>query len=269
MQSALMNSLMLLSKAGNALERILPTRTQGNWSKVPEVTALFWVIKILSTGMGETGADYVDKKFNPIYPVTIAMIILALSLKWQFGKEKFVTATYWFAVVMVSVCGTMVADALHVALGVPYSISTPLFALALSLIFAGWWISEHTLSIHSITSPRREMFYWLTVITTFALGTAAGDLTAVTLHMGYLSSGIMFAALFLIPGVLYKFRGLTEVTAFWTAYIITRPFGASFADWMGVTKVRGGLDWGTGPVTIVLALIICILIWVSARKTPQ
>ena len=231
-----------------------------NRIKVPEVTALFWVIKVLSTGMGETAADYVDKRFNPIYAVLTAGVVLVFSLWRQFKAERYEPVPYWFAVVMVSVFGTMVADAAHVALGIPYAVSTSIFILVLAIIFLTWYRFEATLSIHSINTKRREFFYWSTVMTTFALGTAAGDLTAVTLNWGFFWSGVLFARAFAVPGIAYKWFGLPEVAAFWSAYIITRPFGASFADWMGVSKERGGLAWGTGVVTIGLAVIIVALI---------
>jgi len=231
-----------------------------NRIKVPELTALFWVIKVLSTGMGETAADYVDKRFNPIYAVLTSGVVLVFVLWRQFKAACYDPVPYWFAVVMVSVFGTMVADAAHVALGIPYTVSTSIFILVLAIIFLTWYRFEGTLSIHSVNTKRREFFYWSTVMTTFALGTAAGDLTAVTLNWGFFWSGVLFALAFAIPGIAYKWFGLPEVAAFWSAYIITRPFGASFADWMGVSKERGGLAWGTGVVTIGLSLLIVVFI---------
>ena len=228
--------------------------------KVPLITLGFWVIKILSTGMGETAADYFDKRFNPIYSVLTAGVILAFALWKQFKAPTYEPKTYWFAVVMVSVFGTMVADAFHVALGVPYSISTPFFVIAVGVCLAWWYRVEGSLSIHTIVTPRRELFYWATVMATFALGTAAGDLTAMSLNWGFFTSGALFAVAFAIPVLAYKFFNMNEVLAFWMAYIITRPFGASFADWMGVPKERGGLAFGTGPVSIVLTVIIVVLV---------
>jgi uncharacterized membrane-anchored protein len=157
----------------------------------------------------------------------------------------------------------MCADVLHVAFGIPYVASTTFFAVALAAIFIAWYKVEGTLSIHSIHSPRRELFYWLTVVTTFALGTATGDMTASTLKLGYFSSGVMFAILFAVPAIACKL-GLNGIIAFWFAYIVTRPFGASFADWMGVAGSRGGLDWGTGKVSLVLAAVITALVGVLA-----
>jgi uncharacterized membrane-anchored protein len=225
-------------------------------SKVPEVTVYFWITKVLTTGMGETTSDFLAHQIDPIIAVGLAGIVLAASLAVQFCARRYVAWIYWTAVVMVSVFGTMAADILHVGLGVPYFASTTFFAVALAVIFAIWYASEKTLSIHSIYTPRREVFYWATVMTTFALGTAAGDMTAVTMHLGYLSSGVMFAVLFALPALAYWRLGLNGIFAFWFAYVVTRPFGASFADWMGVSKSRSGLGLGTGPVSLVLAVVI-------------
>jgi uncharacterized membrane-anchored protein len=150
----------------------------------------------------------------------------------------------------------MAADVLHVGFGVPYLVSTPLFAAALLAIFRWWYVSERTLSIHSITTRRREVFYWAAVMATFALGTAAGDLTAVTFHLGYFSSGLLFAAIILVPAIGHRRFRLNSVLAFWFAYIVTRPLGASFADWIGVSRTRGGLAFGTGPISLVLSALI-------------
>ncbi|HEY5180497.1 MAG TPA: hypothetical protein VIJ07_12120, partial [Dermatophilaceae bacterium] len=145
---------------------------------------------------------------------------------------------------------------LHVGLGVPYLVSTAFFAVSLAAIFGVWYGSEQTLSIHSIHTRRREAFYWAAVMTTFALGTAAGDMTAITLHLGYLSSGVLFAVVIAIPAVAHWRFGMNPILAFWFAYVATRPLGASFADWMGVSHARGGLDLGAGPVSLALAILI-------------
>jgi uncharacterized membrane-anchored protein len=232
-------------------------------SKVPEVTLIFWVAKILTTGMGETTSDFLNHQFDPKITVVASGLVLAAVMAVQFRATRYNAWIYWSAVVMVSVFGTMCADVLHVALGIPYAVSTAFFALALVAVFVVWYRVEGTLSIHSIHTPRRELFYWLTVVTTFALGTATGDLTATTLKLGYFSSGVMFAVVFVLPAVAYKF-GLNGIAAFWFAYIVTRPFGASFADWMGVNRTRGGLDWGTGPVSLVLGALILVLVGVLA-----
>jgi uncharacterized membrane-anchored protein len=228
--------------------------------KVPPVTALFWTIKILTTGMGETASDFLARTLDPPVAVAGAGAVLAGALVLQLRARRFHTAVYWFAVVMVSVFGTMAADVLHVGLGVPYAVSTAGFALALAAVLGAWYASERTLSIHTVTRGRPELFYWATVLTTFALGTAAGDLTATTMGWGYLNSGLVFAAAIAVPALAFRAGRLHAVAAFWTAYVITRPLGASFADWMGVPVARGGLGWGTGPVTAVWAVVIVALV---------
>jgi uncharacterized membrane-anchored protein len=241
-------------------------------SKVPEITALFWIVKVLTTGMGETTSDFFVLNFDPIVAVLVGFVVFAAALALQFAMKRYIPAVYWFAVVMVSVFGTMAADVTHIVLGVPYFASTAVFAVVLAVVFIVWFRVEHTLSIHSITSRRREAFYWATVLVTFALGTAVGDLTATTLHLGYLASGIVFAVVIAIPAIAFRWFRLNAVVAFWFAYIVTRPLGASFADWMGVSTARGGLDWGTGPVSLALAGIIVVLVGVlSARaaREPQ
>jgi uncharacterized membrane-anchored protein len=161
---------------------------------------------------------------------------------------------------MVSVFGTSAADALHVVIGIPYLYSTAFYLIVLAAIFAVWQRSEGTLSIHSINTPRREFFYWATVLATFALGTAAGDLTATTMHLGFFASGVMFAAWIAVPAVGFWWFGLNEIAAFWAAYILTRPLGASFADWGAVKKASGGLALGTGPVSLGLAALIVVCV---------
>jgi uncharacterized membrane-anchored protein len=228
--------------------------------KVPEVTLLFWIVKILTTGMGETTSDFFAHRFDPMIVVALTGMVLILSLVLQFSVNRYISWIYWLAVVMVSIFGTMAADILHIGLGIPYVVSTTFFAFTLAAIFALWYASEKTLSIHSIYTRRREMFYWATVLTTFALGTAAGDMTATTMHLGYLSSGILFVIVFAIPTISYLKFGINEIFTFWFAYIVTRPLGASFADWMGVSHLRGGLEWGTGSVSFVLAIMIAVFV---------
>lgn len=244
------------------------TLTRLGLSKVPEVTALFWVIKVLTTGMGETTSDFLAHRIDPVIAVGLTGVGLAVSLVVQLVVRRYLAWVYWLAVVMVSVFGTMAADVLHVGLGVPYLMSTIVFAVGLAAIFAVWYLTERTLSIHSIRTRRREMFYWLAVLTTFALGTAAGDMTATTLHLGYFASGVLFAAAIAAPALAHWRFGLNPILAFWTAYVLTRPLGASFADWMGVSHARGGLDWGTGPVSAVAAVLIIILVgFLAVRRS--
>jgi uncharacterized membrane-anchored protein len=236
-------------------------------TKVPEVTIFFWIIKVLTTGMGETTSDFLVKSIDPIIAVGIGAVGLAIALVLQFRARRYVPWIYWLAVVMVAIFGTMAADVLHIVIGIPYLISTIFFSAMLAVIFFLWYKVERTLSIHSIYTRSRELFYWATVMATFALGTAAGDMTAVTLHLGYFSSGVMFAVLialvtlshYITKGILaveHRHQTRNAVLAFWIAYIFTRPLGASFADWMGVSQARGGLAWGTGQVSLVLLVII-------------
>ncbi len=228
-------------------------------SKVPEVTIYFWIIKVLTTGMGETTSDFLAHRITPIIAVGCVGTALVVSLSVQFCVRRYIAWIYWTGIVMVSVFGTMAADVLHVGLGVPYLASTAAFIVVLAVIFVVWYCAEKTLSIHSIHTWRREFFYWATVIATFALGTATGDMTAVTLHLGYFTSGLMFAALIAVPAVAFRF-GLNPVFSFWFAYVITRPLGASFADWAGVSRARGGLALGTGPVSLGLAAVIVVFV---------
>jgi uncharacterized membrane-anchored protein len=238
-------------------------------SKVPEITVAFWITKVLTTGMGESTSDYLVLTLGPAIAIGIGAIVFAASLVAQFRVQRYIAGVYWFAVVMVSVFGTMAADVLHVGLGIPYLVTTIFFAVVLAAIFVAWYLSQRTLSIHSITTRTRELFYWATVLTTFALGTAAGDLTATTFHLGFLGSGILFAVVIALPAIAWwKFR-LNAVFAFWFAYVTTRPLGASFADWMAVSHQRGGLNWGTGPVSLGLSVVILgfvIYLGVSKRR---
>jgi uncharacterized membrane-anchored protein len=236
-------------------------RTSHRYSKVPEVTAFFWIVKALTTGMGESTSDFLVHRLVPEVAVVFGAIAFVVALFWQFSSDRYVPWRYWLAVAMVGVFGTMCADVLHVGLGVPYIASTIFYAIVLAVVFRTWYRSEGTLSIHSITTERRELFYWAAVLATFALGTAAGDLTAVTLGLGFFASGLLFAAIIAVPALGYFRFGMNSILAFWFAYVVTRPLGASFADWLAVSSARGGLALGTGPVSFVLAAMIAALVW--------
>ncbi len=240
---------MRIMTAKHALDDrlLIPVRQMAN--KVPEVTVYFWIIKVLTTGMGETASDLLARLLGPIPAVALGGLALVASLAVQFALRRYVAWAYWTAVVMVSVFGTMAADVLHIGLGVPYALSASAFLIALAAVFALWYASERTLSIHTIRTRRREAFYWATVLATFALGTAAGDLTA-TVGFGYLGSVVLFAAGICVPALAHRIGALNAVTAFWTAYVITRPLGASLADWMALGHTRGGLGLGLSPVTL-------------------
>ncbi len=234
------------------------------FSKVPEITAFFWVVKALTTAMGESTSDFLVHAIVPEVAVVIGFIVFCAALYVQFAKDRYVPWAYWFAVAMVGVFGTMAADVLHVGLGVPYVASTIFFAIALALVFRTWYRVEGTLSIHSITTPRRELFYWAAVLATFALGTAAGDLTAVSLGLGYFGSIVLFAAVIAIPAVGYFRFGMGPILAFWFAYVVTRPLGASVADWL--SKSKGGLGLGTGPVSLAFAAMIVAFVYYLDRS---
>ncbi len=252
------------------LPRIAGRRRQHRL-RVPEVTVYFWVIKGLSTAMGESTSDYLVHAMNPVLAVLLGFSGLGLALYLQFSMRRYMAWTYWFAVVMVGVFGTMAADVAHVGLGIPYVVSSVICAVVLVAVFVSWQATEGTLSIHSIDRPRREAFYWATVIATFALGTAVGDMAAYTLHLGYLRSGLLFGSVILIPAVGYRWLGLNSILAFWAAYVVTRPLGASFADWLGKPKNLSGLGLGSGRVSLVLTGLIFVLVAYLAitRKNVQ
>ncbi|HEY2551744.1 MAG TPA: hypothetical protein VGI64_14335 [Streptosporangiaceae bacterium] len=228
-------------------------------TKVPEITAWFWIAKVLTTGMGEATSDFLVHDISPVVAVIAGFTAFVIAMALQFAARRYVTWLYWFAVSMVAVFGTMAADVLHVGLHIPYVISTAFYAVVLTIIFVLWYRSEGTLSIHSIYTRRREAFYWATVLATFALGTAAGDLTATTVGLGYLGSGIMFLIVIAVPAVAYRWLGLNAIAAFWFAYVVTRPLGASFADWLAWPPSRG-LGYGHGTVSLLSSLIIVILV---------
>jgi uncharacterized membrane-anchored protein len=227
------------------------------YSKVPEVTAWFWLVKGLTTAMGESTSDWLVHTLVPEIAVVLGAIAFAVALYVQFTKDRYIPACYWFAVAMVGVFGTMAADVLHVGLGVPYVVSTVFYAIVLAAVFRAWYRVEGTLSIHSITTPRREGFYWAAVLATFALGTAAGDLTANTLGLGYFGSIWLFAAIIAIPALGRLRLGMGSILAFWFAYVVTRPLGASVADWLAKPE---GVGLGTGLVSLVFAAAIVAIV---------
>ncbi len=235
--------------------------------RVPEITAYFWAIKALSTAMGESTSDYLVHAMDPKIAVVLGFIGFVAALALQFRVRRYIAWTYWLAVVGVGVFGTMAADVLHVGFGVPYIASSVLYAIALAAVFGGWYRTEKTLSIHSVDTPRRELFYWAAVVATFAMGTAVGDLTATTFGLGYLASGLLFAAVIAIPAIGYWRLRWNAVFCFWFAYVATRPLGASFADWLGKPKSVGGLGLGDGSVALALAAaIFCLVAFLAITR---
>ncbi len=228
--------------------------------RVPAITAYFWVIKALSTALGESTSDYLVHRLDPVVAVLMGFAGFALALGLQLAMRRYIAWTYWFAVVMVGIFGTMAADVLHVRFHVPYAASAIFYGLVLAAVFASWQATEHTLDVHTIDTFRREVFYWAAVVSTFALGTAVGDVTAITLNLGYSGSVIVFAALIAVPAVGYWRFDLNPIVAFWAAYVLTRPLGASVADWLGKPKEVGGLGLGSQWVSLVLAAAIALLV---------
>jgi uncharacterized membrane-anchored protein len=242
------------------------TRHSTLLTKVPEVTAIFWLTKVLTTGVGESTSDFLVKQVGKGGAVFLGTIAFAVAIIWQFKTSRYTPGVYWLAVAMVAVFGTLAADAVHVGLGVPYYASSTLYAVILAGIFVAWYRTEGTLSIHSIYTPRREVFYWLAVLATFALGTAVGDLTARSFGWGYLSSAVVFGCAIAVPAIAYWRTNLNPILIFWTAYVLTRPLGASIADWLGKNHDIGGLGLGDGTVSVVGALLIVGLVSYLARN---
>lgn len=228
--------------------------------RVPEITVFFWIVKGLSTALGEATSDYLVHALSPVPAVLLGFAGLLVALVLQFRAGRYVAWTYWLAVVMVGVFGTMAADVIHVGLGVPYTASTILYAAALVTVFVVWHRTEGTLSIHEIDTPRRELFYWAAVGATFAMGTALGDFTAYTLHLGYFPSAAIFAAVIAVPAIGYRALHWNGVFSFWFAYVVTRPVGASIADGLGKPKDVSGLGFGGGEVALALAIVIVALV---------
>jgi uncharacterized membrane-anchored protein len=238
-------------------------------NKVPEVTLWFWIIKILATTVGETAADYLNDTLgfgltNTTY-VTGALLVALLAL--QFRARRYVPAVYWASIVVISVFGTLITDNLTDARGVALTTTTPLFAVILAGVFGAWYLSERTLSIHSIVTTRREAFYWTAILFTFALGTAAGDLVAEKAALGYGVSVLIFAAVIAIITVAHLGFRLNAVLAFWLAYVTTRPLGASIGDLLSQTTHDGGLGLGTtGTSLIFLAVILALVAFLTITR---
>lgn len=246
----------------------LPTRSRA--LRVPEITVFFWVIKGLSTAFGESTSDYSVHAIAPVVAVLLGFGVFVVALAVQLSRRRYVAWAYWTAVAAVGVFGTMAADVLHVGFGVPYPVSSVLYAAALGAVFWTWARTERTLSIHTINSFRREAFYWAAVVATFAMGTAVGDLTAVTLHLGYFASIWLFAGLILIPAVGYWRLGWNPILSFWAAYVLTRPLGASVADWLGKPASVGGLALGDGVVAgTIAAMIVALVAYLTVTRVDE
>jgi uncharacterized membrane-anchored protein len=237
--------------------------------KVPEVTAAFWIIKVLATTVGETAADFLATQFGlGLTGLTmIASVILAVALTLQFRANKYIPGYYWMSVVLLSVVGTLITDKLVDDVGVSLWTCTIVFGTAMLLTFAAWYRSENTLSIHSIDTTKREAFYWLAILFTFALGTAAGDLLAEGLNIGFFNSVLMFWAMIALVAVAWRYLNLNAVAAFWMVYVLTRPLGASTGDLLSQDKVDGGLGLGTTVTSFVfLAAILGVVCYMTLQE---
>jgi uncharacterized membrane-anchored protein len=237
-------------------------------NKVPEVTLVFWIIKILATTVGETAADFLifNLHLGLTNTMTLMGALLAAALVAQLRTRRCVEWVYWLAVVLISIVGTLITDNLVDNLGVPLQTTVWAFGGALVATFTVWYASEKTLSIHEVTTTRREAFYWLAILFTFALGTAAGDLAAETFKLGYAHSALIFAAMIGAVMVVYYGFGTNAIAAFWVAYILTRPLGASIGDLLSQPLANGGLGWGTIVTSeAFLGAILALVVWLSLR----
>ena len=237
-------------------------------SKVPEVTLYFWIIKILCTTVGETASDFMNVNLGlGLTGTSIAMgILLLVSLVYQFRAKKYMPAIYWLTVVLISIFGTLVTDTLTDTLGVPLELSTAVFSIALMFTFTAWYVKEGTLSIHSIFTGRRELFYWLAILCTFALGTAVGDLMAEGLGLGYVVTGAIVCVVIVVATIAWRF-GLDAVLAFWIVYILTRPLGASLGDYLSQSHTSGGLGFGASLTSAIFtSAIIAVVMFLTFTK---
>jgi len=253
--------------------RAAPLTARRLFSKVPEVTVFFWVIKVLATTVGETAADFLNDHLGlGLTGTTLVMSVLLVgALVAQFRSGRYVPVTYWVTVVLISVVGTLASDNLVDNFGVPLAVTTVAFAVALGLTFWVWYRREHTLSIHTIVTPRREAYYWAAILFTFALGTSAGDLVAEKLSLGYWLSALIFAALIAAVAVAWARYRVNAVLSFWAAYILTRPLGASIGDYLSQSHRHGGLAFGATRTSAVFVGVIIALVaylTVSKRDAP-
>lgn len=238
-------------------------------NKVPEITMYFWVVKILCTTVGETAADFLNMNLHWGLTATslFMSVLLIVALFFQFKTRKYIPAVYWLAVVLISVVGTLITDNLTDNFGVALTTTTIIFSIALALTFIAWHRSERTLSVHAIVTIKREAFYWVTILFTFALGTAAGDLIAESFRLGYLLSAGIFGSLIAVITLAHLRFKLDPVLAFWIAYILTRPLGASLGDYLSQAPANGGLGIGTINLSVLfLIAILFTVIYLSITK---
>jgi uncharacterized membrane-anchored protein len=240
-------------------------------NKVPEVTLVFWILKILATTVGETAADVLSETFGlgTVNTSFVMGALLLISIFFQFRARKYEPPIYWLVVVFISVVGTLISDNLVDNLGVSLVTTTIIFTVALIAVFVIWYATEKTLSVHTIYTFRRELFYWLAILFTFSLGTSGGDLLSERLGLGYPLAAAMFGGAIAIIYAVYRFRVMNEVLSFWLAYILTRPLGASIGDFLTQEPKDGGLGWGTIPVSVVFLIVILILVTHLTREEKK
>ncbi|MDX8531955.1 hypothetical protein RFM41_07620 [Mesorhizobium sp. VK25A] len=238
-------------------------------NRVPDVALDFWLIKIMAVTMGETAADYLAVNLGLGLTVTSLIMtgVLVVALVLQFAQKRYVPWAYWLAVVLISIVGTLVTDNLVDNFGVRLETTTIVFSVVLALTFMAWYASERTLSIHTIFTTRREIFYWLAILFTFSLGTAAGDLVAERFDLGYLNTGLIFGGVIAAIWFAWYFLGLNAILAFWLAYILTRPFGASFGDLLSQPVEYGGMGFGTTFTSLTfLGCIVVIVLYMTLKR---
>jgi uncharacterized membrane-anchored protein len=240
-------------------------KTEPIAAKVPEVTALFWVVKISTTASGEAISDWIGLKHNIKWGFFLDLFMFFSALYFQFRSRRYGAWTYWYLALAIATAGTGVADTMHLVLNLPYAVTSLFWLIVLAGIFSLWNRSEHTLDFHSITTNRREKYYWAVVMATFCLGTAVGDFAATTLHLGYLASAALFCGVMLIPFAGWKLMHWNTVFAFWFAYVLTRPIGASFADYLSKGHDISGANFGDWQSALLLTAVVVALVAYTAK----
>ena len=237
-------------------------------NKVPAVTLVFWLIKTLATTVGETAADYLNMtlRFGLLATSGLMVVLLLIALTVQLFTRRYIPVAYWLVVVLISVVGTLISDNLVDNLGVSLEVSSALFGLALAMVFGIWYAAEHTLSVHTIKTTRRELFYWAAILFTFALGTSAGDLIGEKLGLGYAWSVVLFLALIAAVYAVWRTFKINAVLAFWAAYILTRPLGASTGDLLSQSRHDGGLGLGSTWTSVVFLIAIVVMVAFESRR---
>jgi len=242
------------------------------FNKVPEVTIYFWIIKVMATTVGETAADLLSVRLNLGLTVTsyVMSAVFILALIFQMRAKRYVPGLYWITVVLISVVGTLISDNLVDGMGISLTTTSIAFGIILAAVFALWYLSERTLSIHTIFTTRRELFYWAAILFTFAMGTSVGDLLAERLDLGYGQAAVVFAATIGVVALLHYVAKMDAILSFWIAYILTRPLGASMGDFVAKPVIAGGLGWGTVTTSIVLlAVILLLVIYLTISKSDR